>query len=277
MRVVTDSICDLPAELARRFGIIVVPLTTIIPATSESIEDNLDPLYTALERGEQPQILAPSVREFAELYTRLAATEHVVSIHVSSKLSPTYHHALLARQDLLQSHRITVIDSLTTTLALGMMAMQAAQLGTTGHNQEQIEHAMLLMQNQVHVLMAAESADSIQPEYQLAGPTQPLRSHLALATRPIIRIEEGMLQVLERVRTRSKGLERLYEFVEMFPHIEQLGLIYSSTPDDMELLLRRLEAFFPRDRIIIARCHPLLASQTGPGMVGVVVYEGAGY
>lgn len=277
MQVVTDSTCDLSAELARRFGILVVPLATVIPTTSAAIGDDLQPLYAALSRGEHPQTLAPSVAELAALYTELAVTAPVISIHVSSKLSPTYHHALLARQDLLQAHRITVIDSMTTTLALGMMAMRAAQLATAGMSQEQIDHAMLLMQNQVHVLMAAETAAYLQPEYQLAGPTQPLRSHQALATRPMIRIEKGMFQILERVRTRAKGLERLYEFVEMFPHIEQLGIIYSSTPDDLDPLMRRLEPIFPADRIILARCNPLLAAQVGPGMLGIVVYEGAGY
>ena len=67
------------------------------------------------------------------------------------------------------------------------------------------------------------------------------------------------------MRTRSKALDRLVEFVELFPKIEQLGLIYSTTPEDAEVILRRIEPLVPRERVIVSQIGPVVGTYTARG------------
>ena len=76
------------------------------------------------------------------------------------------------------------------------------------------------------------------------------------------------------MRSRAKALDRLVEFVELFPDVKELCVIYSTTPDDVELILKRIEPLVPRERILISRIGPVVGTHTGPGVLGIVVSQG---
>jgi fatty acid-binding protein DegV len=92
----------------------------------------------------------------------------------------------------------------------------------------------------------------------------------------LLQLEEGTFEVAERVRTRAKAVERLYEFVELFPHIEDLAILYSTTPSDADALVKRVDAVFPKERVVVAQYGPPLGVLLGPGAMGVAAYEGRG-
>jgi fatty acid-binding protein DegV len=90
----------------------------------------------------------------------------------------------------------------------------------------------------------------------------------------LLRLDDGQIVLMEKVRTRAKALERLYEFVADFPRVEALGIVYGSAVNEANNLAKRLESSVPHDRVMITRYGPGLAVHLGPGALGVIVYEG---
>jgi len=125
---------------------------------------------------------------------------------------------------------------------------------------------------QTHVLFFVDSLEYLQRGGRI-GKIQALLDSM-INVKPLMRLEDGEIVLMEKVRTRAKALERLYEFVADFPHVERLGIVYSTTPNEASNLARRLGDIVPQERVMLARYGPGLAAHLGPAAMGVVVYEG---
>jgi fatty acid-binding protein DegV len=92
--------------------------------------------------------------------------------------------------------------------------------------------------------------------------------------RPLFNLEEGQVVVYERTRTRPKARDALYNFVEDFPRIADMAAIYTGQQNDLEHLLTRVGAIYPRDRILIVQPGLATSAWLGAEALGVAVYEG---
>ncbi|MGH8912467.1 MAG: DegV family protein, partial [Acidimicrobiia bacterium] len=140
--IVTDSSCDLPTDVARRHGIGIVPLT--IRFGDEAIVDGADldssAFWQRLERSPQlPETAAPSPGAFLDAFGRLGDVDGVVCLCLSSRLSATYQAAVLAAEE--SELRVKVIDSEVVSMALGLVAINAAEVARTGAGLEAVAFA----------------------------------------------------------------------------------------------------------------------------------------
>lgn len=283
VRIVTDSTCDLPPELVRDFGIQVVPLRVTI--NGETYLDRVDITAEEFHRKlsfwasstSLPETSHPPVEAFEEIYKKiLKAGDTVISIHHSAKLGGTYQAALQARSNILaHTSQVTIIDSLSASFGVGVVAVEAAKRALQGVMHTELVSAVNRMVFQTHVIFFTETMQFLQHSgrinskaQQALGPTP------ASNFRPLLRLEEGLIVPFERTRTRTKALEGLCEFIEDFPYIEEMAIIHSNSPNDIETILTRIAPIFPRDRVNICYFSPVLAIHLGPGAMGVAVYEG---
>jgi DegV family protein with EDD domain len=136
VRIVTDSTCDLPPELVARYGITVVPLFVRFGQDifRDGVDLSADEFYTRLTTSKSlPTTSAPSPGIFAETYQRLiGANDQVLSIHISGKMSGTCNSALNARDQFGSSGAIEVVDCLSVSMGLGLLALEAARAGAAG-------------------------------------------------------------------------------------------------------------------------------------------------
>lgn len=279
IHVVTDSTADLNPETARLLGISVIPLRVYFD--QEEYEDRVtlgaDAFFARLRTQPStfPQTLPPGVTDFETAYRSLAqSTDAILSIHISARLSGTYANALQAR-DLCAMRdpcRIIVIDSQLASMGLGFIAMEAARAGQAGYSLEQVARLARGMLPQTHILFFVDTVEYLERGGRI-GKLQALVSTLT-NVKPLLRLDDGEIVLMEKVRTRAKALERLYEFVAEFPHVERLGIVHSTTANEASNLAKRLAGAVPADRVVITRYGPGLAAHLGPGAVGVVVYEG---
>ena len=283
VRIVTDSTCDLPPELVHEYGIHIVPLYVNI--NGENYLDRVDITAEEFHRrlANWPTGLAlpttshPSVEVFEELYKKILKTgDSIISIHHSAKLGKTFQTAIQARNNILApASQITVIDSLSTSFGLGVIAVEAAKRARQGAMHPELVGSVNRMVFQTHVIFFAETMQYLHKSgrinskaQQALGPTPPSNF------RPLLRLEEGQIVPFERTRTRTKAIEGLCEFIEDFPHIEDMAIIHSNSPNDIETILTRIAPIYPRERVYICQFSPALATHLGPGAMGVAVYEG---
>jgi len=278
VRIVTDSTAQLEPSVAKRLGITVVPLTVRLGDETfrEGVDITAEEFFQKLDRSPaMPVAFAPSVEDFQTVYTKLSkTTDQIISIHISSKLSETCSRASVASRALLGRCEITVIDSLTISLGLGILATAAAQAAAEGRSLDEIEFLIRGMIPHIYIVFLAETLEYLERGGRI-GPAQALLGTM-LNIKPFLAIEDGEIIPLEKVRNRESAVDKLFEFVAEFSHIEQMAIL-QSTPDPKEeakLLIERLEMIFPKVKPPIMVYSPTLACHIGPNGLGVIVYEG---
>lgn len=276
--IVTDSTADLTPEERADYGIHVVPLT--IHWEDESYPDD-----RAHERDffarlsdpatPRPTTAAPTLNAFRETY-ELAARESdaVVSIHISGKLSDTVRRARQASETMLGRSRVHVLDSEVTSVGLGILAKKAALMAREGRGAEEIIRTLRGMIDHIYVVFFVESLEFLEQGGRI-GKAQALLGTM-LNIKPMLILEEGEIEPLEKVRTRGRALDKLAEFVSEFGHIELLTIMHrQSEPDEIQTLMSRIEEVRNENtEITVAQYGPVLAAHIGPDALGLVVYEG---
>jgi len=276
VKVVTDSSADLPPETAQRLGITVVPLN--IHFGTKAFRDGIDltarEFFRKLPTSPLPPFASPpSEAAFYQAYTKLSReTDEAISIHISSRLSDTYRVASQVAESVLGQCHIMVMDSLTISLALGNLTIAAAGAAQEGANLEEVVRLVRGMIPHLYLVFFVESLDYLERGGRI-GKAQALLGTM-LGIKPLLIIEEGEIQPLEKVRTRTSALEKLFEFITEFPHIEKMTLIKGIESAGMEELLQRIETAYPDKEVDVVTYGPALATYVGPGAMGVFVYEG---
>ena len=278
VKIVTDSTAYLEPGVAEELEISVVPLN--IHFGDEILRDGVDitaaEFFRRLDRSpEMPTSSPPSRSTFEKLYSKLSKTTgEIVSIHISDKLSQTWAVANAAAAPFLGRCDIAVVDSLTTSLGLGILATAAAKAAAQGETLDEIVRLLRGMIPHVYVVFLVETLDYLERGGRIGRAQAILGSMLGI--KPLLIMEEGEIVPLEKVRTRSRAIDKLFDFVVEFPRIEQMAILQKSpvATEETLLLIERLELVLPEMEFPIISYGPVLATHVGPNTMGVTVYEG---
>lgn len=276
VRIVTDSSAELSPETVDGLGLTVIPLN--IHIRGESLRDGVDiqseEFYERLKDTDSlPFTTAPSLQYIEDVYKRLGGgTDDIVSIHASAKLSRTVRLARQAAISLIGQRRIAVVDSLTTSLALRTLVMAAGEASLQGASLEDIVRLVRAMIPHVYLVFFVESLEYLERGERI-GRAEALLGTM-LSVKPLLIVEDGEILPLEKVRTRSNGLDKLYEFITEFPHVERITILTGASGMSPVELMDRLRHTYPDMDLEMVTYGPVLATHLGPGAIGVFVYEG---
>ena len=282
IRVVTDSTCDLPDALLRQFDITMVSHS--IQFGTETYLDRIgistSQLLMRLEDGEPNplQVVAPSIDDFSRVYRSLRETcDGIISVHISSRLSETLTNAGVAREAFGPVGHggpfpIAVVDSQSMSMGLGWIALALARAAMSGSDLAKLASLATRLRGQTHVAFITEHLYGLMKNGLVANLAP--QWHSIAAMKPLLHIDEGQIAVYERTRTRAKARDALYNFVEDFPKIGEIAVIYTGPQNDLEHLLTRVGAIYPRERIVILQPNPSVAAWLGQEALLVAVFEG---
>src|SRR5579859_838333 len=281
VRIVTDSSAHFldPAFPGKQL-VTVVPLT--IRFGDQSFQDGVDMdnerFFRELSSGAPiPTAAAPSARQFAATYEEICQqNSSIVSIHVSSRLSRTYANARAGADEVLGRCKIAIIDSLSTSIGLGLLVEAAAKAAEAGATQEDIVRIVRGMIPRLYAVFFIETMEFLAKAERIGKAQAVLGAMLGI--KPFLTLEDGDLVPMEKVRTRPQAIEKLVEFIVEFSNIEHLAILQSTAvpSDDTRLLLERLAMEMPGRSWPVLAYRPSLATFVGPNAMGVVVFEGEG-
>jgi DegV family protein with EDD domain len=272
VKIVVDSLADLPAQELERYGIEVIPLTVRFGETEfkDGVDLSADEFYRRLEAGDDyPATAVPSIGEFVELYERVGkGASGIISIHVSSKVSGTYNAAVQGAREANAGCPIEVVDSLQASMGIGLMALVASRAAATGADLPTIVSAVADASSRVKCTTLLDTLEYLQKGGRI-GKAQALVGTL-LSFKPMIEVTDGLVHPFARPRSRKKGVARLIERVRELAPVDQLVILHSTTPDEANDLRAQL-ADLTDTEPIIARYGPGLGTYVGPGALGVGV------
>jgi DegV family protein with EDD domain len=189
-------------------------------------------------------------------------------------LSKTLQHARVGSEPLLGRCSIAVVDSMTTSVGLGILVKAAAKAASDGASLDDIVRVVRGMLPHVYLIFYVETMDYLERGGRIGKAQAILGSMLSI--KPILFMEDGDIIPLEKVRTTDKAIDKLFEFVAEFDNLEQTAIIQRSQHPSKEsrILQERLKQSFPELHFPIIQYGPDLATRVGPNALGVVVYEG---
>ena len=271
IKVVTDSSADLPAQLVEELGITVVPLYVRFgdEVYRDRVDISEDEFYQRLLHDPvHPSTTQPTPQDFADAYQRLSQeASGIISIHVSSRLSGTYNSAIQGKKLVEDGCPIEVVDSQTVSMAMGIIAIAAAKIARSGTSLQQIVTEVRQIIPNVHLLILFDTLKYLAKGGRIGKAKELLGS--VLSVKPLLIVKDGELAPAGQVRTRSKGIQRLFDFVENATGIQDLSIVYSTTPDEVQILAERIGSIFPGERITLARVGPALGVHAGPGALAI--------
>ena len=273
VKIVTDSIADLPSRMVEELGITVIPL--IIRFGEEVFHDGVDltteQFYDKLAGSKVfPSTSVPSPATYAHAYDKLAVeTGEILEIAVSSRLSATYESAMQAVDQMKRKCRVEVIDSQWATMAEGFIVMEAAKAARSGASLDEVMAVARENIPRVEFQAAFDTLDYLRRGGRI-GKAQAFLGTV-LKINPIITLKDGLVEPAGRTRSRAKALDHLYDFAASYSRIDEMAVEDTACPDEAEELLKRLGAIFPKERIYRSKMTPAIGTHTGPGLLLVAV------
>jgi DegV family protein with EDD domain len=276
LRIVTDSVADIPPKIAEELAITVVPF--YVRFGDEVYRDRVDlsteEFYRKLMSNRRiPVSSTPSPGEIAKVYDRLAEeTDEILSIHVSSKLTATYEVALQAREQMKRKCRVEIVDSLSGAMGEGLVVITAARKAQSGADLNQVADMAREAVLKSHVHMCFDTLEYLRRGGRI-GRAQALLGSV-LRVNPIVGVKDGEVHPFGRERSRAKAIDRLVDFVKSLPSVRELAVEHATNRDEAEALADRLGALFARERIYISTVAPAVGVHVGPRVIAVSALEG---
>ncbi len=273
VKIVTDSVSDLPSQVTQELGITVVPLN--VRFGSEVYRDGVDltaeQFYDRLVHSETlPVTSVPSPANFVEAYDKLAKeTDEILVITLTSKLSGTYEVAVQSIGLMKKKCRLEVIDSQSAVMAQGFIVMAAARAAQAGASFDEVLDIVRHNIPRVDMRAAFDTLEYLKRGGRI-GKAQAFLGSM-LSVNPIIGLKGGEVFPFARERSRAKAIDYLYDFVMSYAHIEGLAIEYATVLDEAEMLVERLSSKFPKERIYRSRAGPVIGTHTGPSLLIVSV------
>jgi DegV family protein with EDD domain len=276
--LITDSTSDIPDDLVAQYDIRIAPQYLIWG--TEQFRDRFEvtprEFYNRLATSTvHPKSSQPVVADFLALIeeARAGGAEAAVIITISSQLSGTVESA---RQAAAQSAiPVHVVDSKTGGMALGWQVIAAARAREAGGDAEAMVDAANAARSTMQIIFFVDSLEHLHRGGRIGGAARLVGS--ALNLKPLLYVDHdvGRVEPGERIRTRRKALDRVYEV--FFEHMDvsrpmHIAVIHSNAPDLAEALRERVLADYDPAELLLTGISPVMGTHIGPGAVGLAGY-----
>ncbi len=280
IQLITDGTAFLPMEQLQAFGVTVLPIVAQAGGKTYMYDQKTPGHIGLLEelRGsrESIEIIGPSPDDFRAVFERsLYRTNQMLVILSSGRLSPVLRNARIAARDFMGRCDITILDSQTVSVGLGLLVERAGELLQRGDLPlPEVVRRIRGMVPRIYVVMISDTLDYIYRSGKLTA-TQAILGAM-LKVHPFVEIEDGDVIPLEKSRRPERALDKLVEFASEFARVKKLVIFQAfgePAPEALDLK-NRLEQIAPSLEVPIIVYDPVIATHIGPEGLGLVVYEG---
>ncbi|MYB75613.1 MAG: DegV family protein [Chloroflexi bacterium] len=276
IRIVTDSVADLPTSVAQAHDISVVPLYVVIDGKTyrDGVDIDADEFYARLVKAQSlPTTSQPTVADFQEVYQRLLDEGHsIVSVHVSSKLSGTLNSATQAKASLGNTERIQIVDSQLAGGAQGLLALNASRWAGEMTARHELAARVRDSIGNNHGFVLVDTLKYLEKGGRIGKAQAFLGS--VLNFKPIITIRDGEAHPLERPRSRRRAHARIVDYVHRLAPISHIQVSYSTGRENALRIGASLADLVPPENFVHSRFGPVLGTHLGPNTIGVAVTQG---
>lgn len=278
--LVTDSTAYMPPELVKKYNISVAP--QIVIWGDQTYKDGIDidssEFFTRLKTAkEMPTTAQVSVVSFQEIFQDLVSKGfEVLALLISTKLSGTIQSAVQAKE-LMNSagEKVHIVDSQSVAMALGFQAIAVARAIEQGANLKEAITLAEKLHEHTGVFFAVDTLEFLHRGGRIGGAQRFIGTMLNM--KPILAIQEGRVEGIERIRTKAKAHDRILELT--IEKVNQrspvhLATLHANAMEDARALLTRAEQALNPAESFLTEVSPTVGTHAGPGTVGLAFLAG---
>ncbi len=271
IRVVTDSAADMPAALAQKYDIRLVPLDVRLGQWGPEEMRLIDPAEfwrRCAMTDALPETSAPSPGAFAQSFAQAAddGCDGVVCLTLSSGLSSTYQAACAGAEEVRGRIDVRVVDTRTVSLGQAMVVLEAARAAAATGQLDAAEAAARSAVPNIRVFAALDTMDNVRKSGRI-GAAKALMGSL-LSIKPIVEIRDGVAVEESKQRTRAGLLVYLVNKLRHAGELAGLAVAHAAAPD-LEAFLDMLQGIYPREKMIVNYIGPVIGTHAGPRCLGI--------
>lgn len=273
--IVTDSTSYIPDEYLKKYNITVLPL--LLVWGEEILEDGVDiqpnAFYIRLANSKtMPTTSQVSMAKMIELFSNLINQGNsVLGIFVSSKLSGTFETAIQARDMLTTGkEKVELVDSQTSAMQMGFQTLKAAEAAMGGASLLECKTVAENSRPKTGMFFVVDTLEFLHRGGRIGGAQRLLGT--ALNLKPILTVRDGKVESIERIRTKSKAMERLVEIITeqcAGKSAVRLAAMHANAEDDAKYLLEMASKSVNTTERILSSLSPVVGAHTGPGTLAL--------
>jgi DegV family protein with EDD domain len=277
LRIVTDGAADMPPAWEKEFDIQVIPINIRFGEKTflQYVELDNAGFYRMVDETKTiPKTAQPSPHQFAEFYKKVAQPgDTILSMHITSKLSGTYTSAVLAAEEVKGTYNVMAMDSKVGSLGIGFMCREARKMDRLGKTPEEIFKTMEDVRERIRIILTLDTLEYAK----MSGRVGAMQAALAslMNVKPIAVLNEGVLAITEKVRTRKASINRIISLGEEAygKNPVFLGVLQANDQAAGEALLEEARGHFEVvGDPVLSDLSISVAANLGPGTVGLVLY-----
>jgi DegV family protein with EDD domain len=278
--ILTDSTAYLPEDRLKQYNITITPLSIIWD--EQVYRDGVDILpgefFSRLVMSKTlptTSQVTPGVMHDT-FQSLLEQGYDMLGIFVSSKISGTFESAVQAREMIAEAkNKIALVDSLGTTMALGWPVLTAARAAQAGESLSECQKFAENACRNSGVLLIVETLEFLRRGGRIGGAQALLGT--ALNLKPILEMQDGRIESVERIRTKQKAIQRVVEIVAERVKGRapvRLAVTHANSEDDALSLLEAARAVMDPVETLCVPLSPVIGSHAGPGTVALNFMSG---
>jgi len=270
--VLCDSTADLPEAVRREHGIEMAPLQVLFGdrVFRDQVDLSSEAFYERLQTDpNHPTTSQPPPRAFVEALDRIRPDRPALIATISRRLSGTFRSAKSGAA--LVSHpRVSVFDSASASLGLGMMTLNAARLSAKGASMEDLSHWLERWRDDTGLVFSLATLEFLRRGGRIGAAKSIIGGLLGL--RPILTFEDGNIIPLAKARGDREAFDRALELLKKRLRgigRVRLGLVEIGSTGALDRVETELKDSM--DVIEVVRGAPtgVIGAHAGPGAWGV--------
>lgn len=279
-RIIVDSTCDMPETVIEQYGIEVLPLRVLVDDREylDGVTITTNEVYDLMRRGVMPKTSQVNIADtYARLGELAARGEDLLYLAFSSKMSGTCGMVWKVMEDLKEKYperSMCTLDSKGGSFATGLIAIEAAKEAARGTPFDALmERCRFLTDHVEHVFVISDLTWMIR-----GGRISKTLGYTAnlLNIKPVLDVDDGEMEVIQKVRGRRKSMERVAEIVaqraQNCPR-QTIGITHADDIRAAEEMRGMLQQRLPDCRYLIEEIGAVLGVHLGIGGVGVFFFN----
>lgn len=268
--ILTDSTAGLSPQIIERENLIVVPCQVSIGQKTyrEGVDLTAEQLFDRIfGSDETPSTSMPAGEDYAAAFAEIQARQAtgVLGIFVGSGFSGTFNGARIAAQE--QPIPVELVDSGTTSLALGLLVLHAARMARSGHALEEIATEVRGLSEQAELYALLDTLEFIRRGGRIGRVGELVATFLNI--KPVLRLTHNSADVVARTRSRKRGIAWLLNTAQEAAPVRSIGVIHTGAVEAATDLAEQLRPFaHPDQEILIQPAGAAVAAHAGPDAIG---------
>lgn len=272
IKLMCDSLCDIPKEVISKYNIDVIPLTIIVGEKEykDSIDITNKEFYKMMkEMNTMPKTSQATYMQFKEAFDKYKDEYEIVCITGSSQSSGTYQSAIMAKND--TEGEIYIFDTLNLSLGSGQYVVKACELIDENiDSAKELINELENLRESVNLFFVPDSLEYLKRSGRVSVTTAAIGNMLSL--KPLFSVKDGNISLVTKIRGKKNVVHTMVDMIkDKYDTLEDKIIMIGcgDNEKDFEALKNEIESNIKAKKVYLVEGGACICSHTGPYILAI--------